>query len=74
MLAFIQARGSTRPRVFSNHIVLRFGLLSARTPLPPPAMQTEHMNASHWRKSTQWIGLTRPHAEVVLRDEEVYRS
>ncbi|KAL4425157.1 hypothetical protein ABPG77_008262 [Micractinium sp. CCAP 211/92] len=37
-------------------------------------MKTEHMNASHWRKSTQWFGLTRPHAEAVLRDEEVYRS
>ncbi|KAL4426019.1 hypothetical protein ABPG75_010035 [Micractinium tetrahymenae] len=37
-------------------------------------MKTEHMNASHWRKSTQWIGLTRAHAELVLRDEEVYRS
>ena len=32
------------------------------------------MNASHWRKSSQWIGLTRGHVEAVLRDEEVYRS
>ncbi|KAL4426018.1 hypothetical protein ABPG75_010034 [Micractinium tetrahymenae] len=37
-------------------------------------MKTENMNASHWRKSTQWIGLTRPHAEAVLQDEEIYRS
>lgn len=32
------------------------------------------MNASHWRKSGQFIGLTRAHVEAVLRDVEVYRS
>lgn len=37
-------------------------------------MNTPHMNVSHWRKSSQWIGLTRGHVEAVLRDEEVYRS
>ena len=39
---------------------------------PPP--QTEHMNAGHWRKSSQFLGLTRPHVAAVLDDIEVYRS
>ncbi|KAI3427440.1 hypothetical protein D9Q98_010355 [Chlorella vulgaris] len=34
-------------------------------------METEHLKAIHWRKSGQFFGLTRAHAEVVLRDEEV---
>ena len=41
---------------------------------PPPPPQTEHMNAGHWRKSSQFLGLTRPHAAAVLDDTEVYRS
>lgn len=40
-------------------------------PTPP---QTEHMNAGHWRKSSQFIGLTRSHVAAVLNDTEVYRS
>jgi len=32
------------------------------------------MNAGHWRKSSQFIGLTRAHAAAVLNDTEVYRS
>lgn len=28
----------------------------------------------HWRKSSQWITLTRPHARVVLEDVDVYRQ
>lgn len=42
-----------------------------RTPL---LTQTEHLRAAHWRKSGQFFGLTRAHAEAVLRDVEVYRS
>jgi hypothetical protein len=42
--------------------------------LPYLLLQTPHMNVSHWRKSSQWIGLTWGHVEAVLRDEEVYRS
>jgi hypothetical protein len=32
------------------------------------------LKAIHWRKSGQFFGLTRAHAEVVLRDEEVLAS
>jgi len=32
------------------------------------------MKARHWRKSTQWMGLTREHVGAVLEDTEVYRS
>ena len=32
------------------------------------------MNAGHWRKSSQFIGLTRSHVAAVLNDTEVYRS
>ena len=37
-------------------------------------MTTEHMNASHWRKSSQWFTLQRRHAAVVVQDAEVYDS
>jgi hypothetical protein len=32
------------------------------------------MNGSHWRKSNQFFGLTRRHAEIVLNDQEAERS
>lgn len=32
------------------------------------------LNSSHWRKSSQWIMLTRAHAKVVLEDVEIYRK
>jgi hypothetical protein len=34
-------------------------------------MQTESMNVSHWRKSAQWFGLTRKHAQAVVDDQEI---
>ncbi|KAL4537779.1 hypothetical protein Ndes2437B_g08880 [Nannochloris sp. 'desiccata'] len=37
-------------------------------------MKTEHMNATHWRKSSQWFALQRKHAEIVVNDEEVEDS
>ncbi|PRW33249.1 Transcription initiation factor TFIID subunit 13 isoform A [Chlorella sorokiniana] len=37
-------------------------------------MSTETMNGSHWRKSNQFFGLTRRHAEIVLNDQEAERS
>ncbi|KAI7839849.1 hypothetical protein COHA_006412 [Chlorella ohadii] len=37
-------------------------------------MSTETMNGSHWRKSNQFFGLTRRHAEIVLNDVEAERS
>ena len=43
-------------------------------PPPPVAAQTPRMNRSHWRKSGQWIGLTRAHAAVALADAEVFGS
>lgn len=36
-------------------------------------MRSANLKAYHWRKSTQWFMLTRPHAELVLGDTEVYR-
>lgn len=64
----------------------RLGLLAHPQPLsrragcvPPLApaprhVQTPHMNASHWRKSNQFFGLTRRHAELVLADTEAEAS
>lgn len=40
-----------------------------RFPLP----QTSRMKFHHWRKSPQWVGLTRQHVDIVLRDEEIFR-
>jgi Core-2/I-Branching enzyme len=34
-------------------------------------MKTDHMNATHWRKSSQWFALQRKHAEIVVNDKEV---
>lgn len=39
-----------------------------------PTMQTPHMRAEHWRKSNQFFGLTRRHAELVVADTEAERS
>lgn len=35
-------------------------------------MKTRHMNATHWRKSSQWFAMKRKHAAVVVDDYEVY--
>ena len=37
-------------------------------------MKTPRMNSSHWRKSSQWWSLRRKHAELVVRDVEVFDS
>jgi len=37
-------------------------------------MKTKHMNATHWRKSSQWFALQRKHAEIVVEDEEIEES
>ncbi|KAK9815401.1 hypothetical protein WJX72_003085 [[Myrmecia] bisecta] len=34
-------------------------------------MKTDFLDISHWRKSSQWVGLIRKHAEVVHNDERV---
>jgi hypothetical protein len=39
-----------------------------------PRMQTPHMNASHWRKSSQWFALQRKHAEIIVNDVEIEES
>jgi len=38
-----------------------------------PRMQTGRLKFHHWRKSPQWLALTRSHASLVLSDEEVFR-
>lgn len=38
----------------------------------PP--QTPKLKFHMWRKSPQWLSLTRPHVALALRDEEVYRK
>ena len=40
----------------------------------PALPQTARMQRRHWRKSNQFFGLTREHAEVVVDDMEVYAS
>lgn len=38
-----------------------------------PRMETTNLRFHHWRKSPQWMTMTRDHAALVLADEEVYR-
>jgi len=44
----------------------------AAEPLRLP--QTEHLTKAQWRKSSQFWGLTREHAELALQDSEVYNA
>ena len=38
-----------------------------------PNMETKRLKFHHWRKSPQWMALTRDHAKLALEDREVYR-
>ena len=38
-----------------------------------PNMETKQLKFHHWRKSPQWMALTRDHAKLALEDREVYR-
>jgi hypothetical protein len=37
-------------------------------------MQLKGIRRSQWRKSSQWFGLTREHAELVANDEETFAT
>jgi len=37
-------------------------------------METSQMKSEHWRKSSQWFGITRAHAELVMKDTVVNRA
>ncbi|KAL4515851.1 hypothetical protein Ndes2437A_g06570 [Nannochloris sp. 'desiccata'] len=39
-----------------------------------PRMETANLRFHHWRKSPQWMTMTRDHVELVLADKEVYRK
>ena len=39
-----------------------------------PRMETANLRFHHWRKSPQWMSMTRDHVSLVLADEEVYRK
>ena len=36
-----------------------------------PLMELPHLKHHHWRKSGQWMGLTRAHALLVVNDSSV---
>lgn len=38
-----------------------------------PRMETRNLKFHHWRKSPQWMTMTRAHAKLALEDSEVYR-
>jgi len=38
-----------------------------------PKMETDHIKFHNWRKSPQWMSMTRSHAKAALEDTEVYR-
>lgn len=35
-------------------------------------MATPTLNATHWRKDSQWVALQRRHASILLQDGEIY--
>lgn len=37
-----------------------------------PKMTTELFTQEHWKKSAQWVALSRLHADLVARDEHVW--
>ena len=45
----------------------------ARHPAPNP-LQGPGLKSWHWRKSSQWFGMLRSHAQLVLEDSEVFRK
>lgn len=40
----------------------------------PPLLQIYGVHHQLWRKSSQWFGLMRKHAEVVMQDKNVYNA
>lgn len=34
-------------------------------------METDYLKVIHWRKSPQWVTLTRAHAELIVADQHV---
>ena len=43
-------------------------------PASPPTPQIYGVHHQLWRKSSQWFGLIRKHAEVVMQDKNVYNA
>lgn len=41
---------------------------------PAVLPQTPRLKKEHWRKSNQFFGLTRKHAELVAADSEVFQA
>jgi hypothetical protein len=41
---------------------------------PAPHLQIYGVHHQLWRKSSQWFGLMRRHAEVVMQDKNVYNA
>ncbi|PRW05940.1 beta-1,6-N-acetylglucosaminyltransferase enzyme [Chlorella sorokiniana] len=76
--SLIEATHNLLWEAYRDPLNQRFVLVSeSDIPLYDPLtlyQQTEHMNAGHWRKSSQFLGLTRAHVAAVLNDTEVYRS
>lgn len=51
----------------------RASALHCATPAAP-ALQIYGVHHQLWRKSSQWFGLMRKHAEVVMQDKNVYNA
>lgn len=43
-------------------------------PLPPAPKQIYGVHHTLWRKSSQWFGMIRAHAEIVVEDKNVYNA
>jgi hypothetical protein len=37
-------------------------------------METTQMKGDHWRKSSQWFGISRAHAELVMADTVINKA
>ena len=49
-------------------------LLTCTRVLLNPPLQIYGVHHQLWRKSSQWFGLMRKHAEVVMQDKNVYNA
>ena len=55
-------------------IALAEGGRASWHPTLPPLLQIYGVHHQLWRKSSQWFGLMRKHAEVVMQDKNVYNA
>lgn len=73
-VVYIQLMAETRSRINACADRVGTGRGPAQWEWQEPLNEVKGLNRGSWRKSMQSVGLKRPHAEIVVRDESVIRS